>query len=72
MRRIATALRLLLLALMAASTAYAASAPLVFAVDAVGVTGQKWVFSLNTSHRGPEHVLATWNPARNPVSDDRP
>jgi cytochrome P450 len=36
------------------------------------VQGQKWEFSRNTSHRGPEHVFVTWNPARNPVREDRP
>lgn len=36
------------------------------------VPGQKWVFSPNTSHRGPEHVLVRWDPARNPLAADRP
>jgi cytochrome P450 len=36
------------------------------------VPGQKWIFSPNTSHRGPEHVLVTWNPAENPLPEDRP
>jgi cytochrome P450 len=35
------------------------------------VPGQKWKFSPNTSHRGPEHVLVTWDPSRNPVAGDR-
>lgn len=34
------------------------------------VPGQKWEFSPNTSHRGPEHVLVTWDPRRNPVAED--
>jgi cytochrome P450 len=34
--------------------------------------GQKWEFSPNASFRGPEHVLVTWDPARNPIANDRP
>jgi cytochrome P450 len=33
---------------------------------------QEWAYSPNTSHRGPEHVLVRWDPARNPVAEDRP
>lgn len=36
------------------------------------VPGQVWEFSPNTSHRGPEHVLVTWDPAQNPLPTDRP
>ncbi len=36
------------------------------------VEGQKWEFSPNASFRGPEHVLVTWDPTRNPSSEDRP
>jgi cytochrome P450 len=36
------------------------------------VAGQKWEFSSNTSHRGPEHVLVMWDPTQNPVVEDRP
>lgn len=36
------------------------------------VADQPWVYSPNTSHRGIEHVLVTWDPARNPVAADRP
>ncbi len=31
------------------------------------VEGQEYVYSPNTSHRGPEHVLVRWDPALNPV-----
>ena len=36
------------------------------------VAGQKWEYSPNTSQRGPEHVLVTWDPAQNPIPEDRP
>ena len=36
------------------------------------VPGQRWEFSPNTSHRGPEHVLVNWDPTRNPIANDRP
>ncbi len=36
------------------------------------VPGQEFSYSPNTSHRGPEHVLVRWDPARNPVAEDRP
>jgi cytochrome P450 len=36
------------------------------------VAGQEWAYSPNTSHRGPEHVLVTWDPERNPLPADRP
>jgi cytochrome P450 len=36
------------------------------------VADQEWAYSPNTSHRGPEHVLVRWDPARNPVPEDRP
>lgn len=36
------------------------------------VPDQEWVFSPNTSQRGPEHVQITWDPAENPVEADRP
>ena len=36
------------------------------------VEDQEWAYSPNTSHRGPEHVLVRWDPARNPVPEDRP
>jgi hypothetical protein len=36
------------------------------------IAGQRWEFSPNTSHRGPEHVLVTWDPKQNPVAEDRP
>jgi cytochrome P450 len=29
---------------------------------------QEFTYSPNTSHRGPEHVLVRWDPARNPVA----
>jgi cytochrome P450 len=32
---------------------------------------QEFAYSPNTSHRGPEHVLVRWDPARNPVPEDR-
>ncbi len=35
------------------------------------VPDQKWIFSPNTSHRGPEHVLVTWDPTKNPLPEDR-
>ncbi len=35
------------------------------------VGDQEWVYSPNTSHRGPEHVLVRWDPAQNPRSEDR-
>jgi hypothetical protein len=35
------------------------------------VPGQVWEFSPNTSHRGPEHVHVTWDPAQNPLPGDR-
>ena len=36
------------------------------------VPGQHYEFSPNTSQRGPEHVRARWNPAQNPLPEDRP
>lgn len=33
--------------------------------------GQRWEFSPNTSHRGPEHVHVRWDPSRNPLAEDR-
>ncbi|WP_308817194.1 cytochrome P450 [Pseudonocardia alni] len=36
------------------------------------VGGQKFTYSPNTSFRGPDHVLVEWDPASNPVPDDRP
>jgi len=36
------------------------------------VPGQTWEFSPNTSHRGPEHIFVTWDPAKNPLLQDRP
>jgi cytochrome P450 len=33
---------------------------------------QKCEFSPNASFRGPEHVLVSWDPARNPIANDRP
>jgi cytochrome P450 len=33
---------------------------------------QEFAYSPNTSHRGPEHVLVRWDPARNPLPEDRP
>jgi cytochrome P450 len=33
---------------------------------------QEWHYSPNTSHRGPERVLVTWDPSENPVPEDRP
>jgi hypothetical protein len=35
------------------------------------VEGQGWSYSPNTSFRGPEHVLVTWDPEKNPVPEDR-
>ncbi|HEX3409232.1 MAG TPA: cytochrome P450, partial [Candidatus Binataceae bacterium] len=32
---------------------------------------QKWNFSPNASFRGPEQVLVRWDPAHNPLPDDR-
>jgi hypothetical protein len=34
--------------------------------------GQPWEYSPNASHRGPEHVIVKWAPARNPIAADRP
>jgi cytochrome P450 len=36
------------------------------------VADQDWAYPPNTSHRGPEHVLVSWDPAQNPVPADRP
>jgi cytochrome P450 len=36
------------------------------------VLDQEWTYSPNTSHRGPEQVLVTWDPAQNPRPEDRP
>lgn len=36
------------------------------------VEGQEWTYSRNISFRGPEHVLVRWDPALNPIPDDRP
>ncbi|PXW99878.1 cytochrome P450 [Mycolicibacterium moriokaense] len=36
------------------------------------VEQQKYTYSPNTSFRGPEHVLVTWDPANNPQPADRP
>ncbi len=36
------------------------------------VEGQLLEMSPNTSHCGPEHVLVSWDPAKNPVPEDRP
>lgn len=36
------------------------------------VDGQRFEFSPNASFRGPRHVLVTWDPAANPLSQDRP
>lgn len=36
------------------------------------VDGQEWTYSPNTSFRGPERVLVQWDPAQNPVPEDRP
>jgi cytochrome P450 len=36
------------------------------------VEQQEYTYSPNTSFRGPEHVLVTWDPANNPQPADRP
>lgn len=36
------------------------------------VPGQDFVYSPNTSQRGPEHVDIVWEPSQNPVEADRP
>lgn len=36
------------------------------------VEDQEFAFSPNTSFRGPEHVHVEWDPADNPVPEDRP
>lgn len=36
------------------------------------VEGQTYTFSANTSFRGPKQVLVQWDPAQNPVPEDRP
>ena len=36
------------------------------------VLGQAWSYSANTSFRGPQRLLIEWDPALNPVRDDRP
>lgn len=36
------------------------------------VPDQVLPYSPNTSQRGPEHVLVRWDPAKNPLPDDRP
>jgi cytochrome P450 len=36
------------------------------------VPGQRYEFSPNTSHRGPEHVRVFWDPTKNPLVEDRP
>jgi cytochrome P450 len=36
------------------------------------VDGQAWSYLPNTSFRGPEHLLVTWDPALNPLTADRP
>ncbi len=36
------------------------------------VPGQNWSYSPNTSFRGPEHILVTWEPGKNPLPEDRP
>lgn len=36
------------------------------------VEHQEWSYSPNTSFRGPEHVLAQWDPKQNPQAADRP
>lgn len=33
---------------------------------------QEFPYSPNTSHRGPEHVFVRWDPAKNPLPEDRP
>lgn len=35
------------------------------------VPNQPWLFSPNILHRGPEHVLVTWDPTQNPLPEDR-
>jgi len=35
------------------------------------VPGQHWEYSPNVCHRGPEHVLVTWQPGANPIPEDR-
>ena len=36
------------------------------------IEGQPWTYSPKASQRGPEHVLVTWDPAQNPIPEDRP
>ncbi|AQA01144.1 cytochrome [Mycobacterium sp. MS1601] len=36
------------------------------------VDGQTWTYSPNTSFRGPDNVLVTWDPQQNPMAQDRP
>lgn len=36
------------------------------------IPGQTYQYSPNTSQRGPEHVLVRWDPAHNPLPEDRP
>jgi cytochrome P450 len=36
------------------------------------VDDQAWSYLPNTSFRGPEHLLVTWDPALNPLTADRP
>ncbi|MEW1963594.1 cytochrome P450 [Microbacterium sp. NPDC077644] len=35
-------------------------------------SGQEYSYLPNTSFRGPEHLLVSWDPALNPVVEDRP
>jgi cytochrome P450 len=35
------------------------------------VPGQHWEYAPNVCHRGPEHVLVTWEPSANPIPEDR-
>lgn len=35
------------------------------------VPGQPWEYSPNVCHRGPEHVLVTWDPGAKPIAEDR-
>lgn len=35
------------------------------------VADQEWTYSPNTSFRGPDHVLVTWDPSKNPNPWDR-
>ncbi len=35
------------------------------------VPGQHWEYSPNVCHRGPEHVLVTWDAGANPIAEDR-